>query len=89
MMGMLLITELKNIRSVLIKKYDKIKIAATANKERFIEFLVMHQDGQTDYFTFVNKQPNLESNRASTLSEMTCTYFDASANAIIIEKIPS
>jgi hypothetical protein len=76
MMGMLLITELKNIRSVLIK-YDKIKLPQPQT-ERFIEFLVMHQDGQTDYFTFVNKQPNPESlNRASTLSEMTCTYFDA------------
>jgi uncharacterized protein YbcV (DUF1398 family) len=48
----------------------------------------MHQDGQTDYFTFVNKQPNLESLRIDII-EMTCTYFDASANAIIIEKIPS
>jgi hypothetical protein len=39
------------IPSALIK-YDEIKIALTANKERFIEFLVMHQDGQTDYFCF-------------------------------------
>jgi hypothetical protein len=64
---MLLITELKNIRSVLIKKY---KIKLPQPNERFIEFLVMHQDGQTDYFTFANKQPNLESlNRALTLSK--------------------
>jgi uncharacterized protein YbcV (DUF1398 family) len=49
----------------------------------------MHQDGQTDYFTFVNKQPNLESQSRIDIIEMTCTYFDASGNAIIIEKIPS
>mgnify|MGYP003408777762 FL=1 len=36
------------------EKYDEIKIATSANKERFIEFLVMHQDGQTDYITFCN-----------------------------------
>jgi uncharacterized protein YbcV (DUF1398 family) len=72
------------------KKYDKIKIAATANKERFIEFLVMHQDGQTDYFTFCQQaaQSGIAKSRIDII-EMTCTYFDASANAIIIEKIPS
>jgi hypothetical protein len=37
------------------KKYDKIKLP-TANKERFIEFLVM-QDGQTDYFTLSTSSP--------------------------------
>ena len=36
------------------KKYDALTVAASANKERFIEFLVMHQDGQTDYMTFCN-----------------------------------
>jgi uncharacterized protein YbcV (DUF1398 family) len=71
------------------KKYDKIKIAANANKERFIEFLVMHQDGQTDYFTFCQQaaQSGIASWRIAII-EMTCTYFDASGNAIVIEKIP-
>jgi uncharacterized protein YbcV (DUF1398 family) len=71
------------------KKYDKIKIAATANKERFIEFLVMHQDGQTDYFTFLPTNPIGIAKSRIDIIEMTCTYFDASGNAIIIEKIPS
>jgi uncharacterized protein YbcV (DUF1398 family) len=67
-----------NIRSVLIKKYE-IKIAATANKERFIEFLVMHQDGQTDYFNFCQQaaQSGIAKSRIDII-EMTCTYFDAS-----------
>jgi hypothetical protein len=34
------------------KKNDQLLIAATANKERFIEFLVFHESGQTDYYTF-------------------------------------
>ena len=60
-------------------KYPAIKIAPTANKERFIEFLVIHQDGQTDYLTFCNDAANcgIASWRVDII-EMTCTYFDAS-----------
>jgi uncharacterized protein YbcV (DUF1398 family) len=72
------------------EKYDEIAIATTAIKERFIEFLVMHQDGQTDYLTFCNHagQCGIARWRVDII-EMTCTYFDLSENAIIIEKIPS
>jgi uncharacterized protein YbcV (DUF1398 family) len=38
----------------------------------------MHQDGQTDYFTFVNKQPSGIAKSRIDIIEMTCTYFDAS-----------
>ena len=70
-------------------KYPAIKIAPTANKERFIEFLVIHQDGQTDYLTFCKDAANcgIASWRVDII-EMTCTYFDASGAAIVIEKIP-
>jgi uncharacterized protein YbcV (DUF1398 family) len=72
------------------QKYIEIKITSTANKERFIEFLVMHQDGQTDYFTFCQQaaQSGIAKSRIDII-EMTCTYFDTSGNAIVIEKIPS
>ena len=70
-------------------KYPAIKIAPTANKERFIEFLVIHQDGQTDYLTFCKDAANcgIASWRVDII-EMTCTYFDVSGAAIVIEKIP-
>ena len=69
--------------------YPDLKIARSANKERFIEFLVMHQDGQTDYRTFCNDAANcgIASWRVNIL-EMTCTYSDAFGIAILIEKIP-
>ena len=71
------------------EKYDTITVAPTANKERFIEFLVMHQDGQTDYLTFCNHaaQCGIAKWRVDIL-EMTCTYFDQAENEILIEKIP-
>ena len=70
-------------------KYADIKIASNANKERFIEFLVIHQDGQTDYLTFCKDAANCGiATWRVDIVEMTCTYFDASGAPIVIEKIP-
>jgi uncharacterized protein YbcV (DUF1398 family) len=71
------------------EKYNLIEITKSANKERFIEFLVMHQDGQTDYLTFCNHsaQCGIAKWRVDII-EMTCTYFDLAGNEILIEKIP-
>ena len=70
------------------KKYDTLATATIANKERFIEFLVMHQDGQTDYYTFCQHaaQCGIAKWRVDII-EMTCTYIDATESPIIIEKI--
>ena len=79
-----------NHRVAATKNYDTIAIAPSANKERFIEFLVMHQDGQTDYLTFCNHAAQCGIAKWSVnIIEMTCTYFDQSDAAILIEKIPS
>jgi uncharacterized protein YbcV (DUF1398 family) len=70
--------------------YENITVAPSANKERFIEFLVMHQDGQTDYLTFCNHAAQCGIARWTvSIIEMTCTYFDKSGSAILIEKIPT
>ena len=71
------------------KKYDGLVVLPTANKERFIEFLVKHQDGQTDYLTFCldAAQCGIAKWRVDII-EMTCTYYDSAENPILIEKIP-
>lgn len=71
------------------KKYDAITIATVPNKERFIEFLVMHQDGQTDYPTFCQHAAvcGIAKWRVDII-EMTCTYYDSASIPILIEKIP-
>ncbi|WP_456315549.1 DUF1398 domain-containing protein [Pseudomonas shirazensis] len=71
------------------EKYSEISIAPTANKERFIEFLVMHQNGETDYLAFCNHaaQCGIAKWRVDII-EMTCTYYDTAENEILIEKIP-
>ncbi|WP_264523584.1 DUF1398 domain-containing protein [Flavobacterium sp. N502536] len=71
------------------EKYDEIQVAPSPNKERFIEFLVMHQDGQTDYLTFCNHAAHCGIAKWRVdIIEMTCTYFDKDENEILIEKIP-
>ena len=70
--------------------YASIPVAPSANKERFIEFLVMHQEGQSDYLTFCNQAALCGIAKWSVnIVEMTCTYFDQTNAPIIIEKIPS
>ncbi|MNQ50827.1 hypothetical protein D3C85_647860 [compost metagenome] len=79
-----------NFRAVATETYNSITIAPSANKERFIEFLVMHQDGQTDYLTFCNHAGQCGIAKWSVhIIEMTCTYFDQSGAEILIEKIPT
>mgnify|MGYP006148458229 FL=1 len=71
------------------EKYNPISVAATPNKELFIENLVKHQHGETDYMTFCNHcaQAGIAKWRVDII-EMTCTYFDKSEHEILIEKIP-
>lgn len=79
-----------NFRVVATDTYDEITVASTANKEQFIEFLVMHQDGQTDYLTFCHHAGQCGIAKWSVdIVEMTCTYFDLSDVALLIEKIPN
>ena len=71
------------------EKYAEIKVADFPNKELFIELLVKHQHGETDYLTFCNDaaQCGIAKWRVDII-EMTCTYFDLAQNEILIEKIP-
>lgn len=78
-----------NYRALATETYESISIASSVNKERFIEFLVMHQDGQTDYLTFCNHAAQCGiAHWSINIIEMTCTYFDTNLSPILIEKIP-
>ena len=69
-------------------KYPALPITAIANKERFIECLVMHENGQTDYYTFCQQatQCGIAKCRINIV-ELTSTYLSNEGDAIIIEKI--
>jgi len=79
-----------NFRATATDTYAPIVVAPSANKERFIEFLVIHQDGQTDYLTFCNHAAQCGiATWSVNIIDMTCTYFYQSGSAILIEKIPA
>lgn len=70
--------------------YSNLEISETPNREEFIERLMKHQRGETDYFTFCKDcaATGIEKWIVS-LTEMTCIYYDKDGNEILVEKIPS
>ncbi|OAZ04982.1 DUF1398 domain-containing protein [Flavobacterium succinicans] len=78
-----------NYRTTAKETYDTLAVATSANKERFIELLVMHQEGQTDYLTFCQQAAQCGiAQWTVNIIDKTCTYYDCNQNSILIEKIP-
>ncbi len=70
--------------------YDNLSIDITCNKVKFENYLRLHQQGGTDYFTFCRHcaETGIEKWIVS-IDEMTCIYYNKSTSAVLIEKIPS
>lgn len=78
-----------DFRATATETYATLALSSTVNKERFIEFLVLHQEGQTDYLTFCAQAAQCGIARWTVnILEKTCTYFDTHQNSLLIEKIP-
>ena len=71
------------------KKYDPLTIADTANIQVFKAELLAHQQGKTDYLTFIKMcaETGIEKWEIR-MDKMTCTYFDKAGNKILVEQIP-
>ena len=69
--------------------YENLNIAEKSDKEKFSNFLKIHQQGKTDYITFCRDcaETGIEKWFVS-LDEMTCTYHDKAGKKILAEKIP-
>ncbi len=70
-------------------KYEALTILDFSNKEKFQHYLKIHQQGETDYYTFCNHcaETGIEKWIVS-LEAMTCIYYDKKGNEILVEKIP-
>ncbi len=70
-------------------KYGPLTVATQTQQESFQIQLKEHQQGKTDYMTFVEMcaQTGIEK-WAVCIEKMTCTYFDRAGNAILVEQIP-
>jgi uncharacterized protein YbcV (DUF1398 family) len=70
--------------------YEQLTIADSSDKDKFQHCLKIHQQGETDYFTFCQHcaETGIEKWFVD-LEKMTCTYFDKVGNEILFEVVPS
>jgi uncharacterized protein YbcV (DUF1398 family) len=70
-------------------KYQSITIAQHSNIQQFIHDLKIHQQGQTDYFTFCRDAAASGVEKwVVDIDGMTCTYFDVKGDEVLVEDIP-
>jgi len=70
-------------------KYDPLVIADRSNSEQFKAELVAHQQGKTDFLTFIRMCATYGVEKwAISMNRMTCTYYDKAGNEILVEEIP-
>ncbi|MFN8238889.1 MAG: DUF1398 domain-containing protein [Chitinophagales bacterium] len=70
-------------------KYEPLVIADSPKTEQFKAKLLAHQQGKTDYLTFIKMcaETGIEKWEIC-MDKMTCTYFDKAGNEILTEQIP-
>jgi uncharacterized protein YbcV (DUF1398 family) len=70
-------------------KYAPLVIAGTSKSEAFKAELAAHQQGKTDFLTFIKMCATLGIEKwAICMDKMTCTYYDKTENEILVEQIP-
>jgi len=70
-------------------KYDPLVIAGTSLGEDFKKELVAHQQGKTDFLTFIKMCATFGIEKwAICIDKMTCTYYGKAGNEILVEQIP-
>lgn len=71
------------------KKYDSMPIAETLSFEKFVTELKAHQQGKTDYLTFINMCAETGIEKwVIRMDAMTCVYFDKTGKSVLTEQIP-
>jgi uncharacterized protein YbcV (DUF1398 family) len=69
---------------------EVLKIADESNVEQFKTDLKTHQQGKTNYPTFLTDcaKSGVEKWKV-VMDRMTCSYYDKSGNIMLVEKIPT
>ncbi|MCB9189963.1 MAG: DUF1398 domain-containing protein [Flavobacteriales bacterium] len=70
-------------------KYDPMTVSSTPNPEVFIAELRAHQQGKTDFLTFIKMCASTGIEKWEIcMDKMTCSYFDKEGNEVLVEHIP-
>lgn len=71
-------------------KYDPQTIGDSPNLKEFQKELSAHQQGKTDYPTFIKMYATCGIEKWEIcIDNMTCTYYDQAGNEILTEQIPN
>lgn len=71
------------------EKYEPLTIADETNMEGFKSELLAHQQGKTDYLTFIKMCADTGIEKwMIDMDKMTCTYYDQSGSEVLVEQIP-
>ncbi len=71
-------------------KYETLAIVNNSDKDKFCEYLKIHQNGETDYFTFCKHCAETGIEKwIVDLDKMTCIYYEKSENEILVEIVPT
>jgi uncharacterized protein YbcV (DUF1398 family) len=70
-------------------KYGSLVVSDTSKEEEFKEALIAHQQGRTDFLTFIKMCATFGIEKwAICMDRMSCTYYDRAGNIILVEEIP-
>lgn len=70
-------------------EYPEVVINEESSVEKLQHALKIHQQGETDYFTFCKQAADAGVEKWVTdLEAMTCTYLDSEGNELVKEHIP-
>lgn len=70
-------------------RYNPLSIADTADVNEFKAELLAHQQGKTDYLTFIKMCADTGIEKWEVcMDRMTCTYFDKAGKEVLVEEIP-
>jgi len=70
-------------------RYAPLNISATSDTEQFKVNLKEHQQGKTDYSTFIGFCATFGINKWDVrIDKMTCTYYDLAGHEVLVEEIP-
>lgn len=70
--------------------YQNLTIADSSDKVKFLNYLKIHQQGETDYLAFCNHfaETGIEKWFVD-LDRMTCTYYNKAGIELLVEIVPT
>ena len=72
-----------------LPQYEHLKIAEVCESDAFRNYLKIHQQGKTDYYTFCQHCATTGIEKwIVNLEEITCTYYNKAGDQILVEEIP-